>query len=74
MRKLETCKYKNLEMLRRSNSMTVDELMNSIGISQRATYYIWQKGGNIKIEYLIALHNLFGVAVDCLLDVKPIKS
>lgn len=74
MRKLETCKYKNLEMLRRSNSMTVDELMNSIGISQRATYYIWQKGGNIKIEYLIALHNLFDVTVDCLLDVKPIKS
>lgn len=67
-------KYKNLEMLRRTHGMTVGELMNKIGCADcRSKYYNWQNGGNIKIADIIALHNIFCVSTDCILDVKPIQ-
>lgn len=72
--KTNICKYKNLEILRKIYSMTVDELMSKIGKPNgRSQYYVWQNGGNIKISDIIALRNVFDVSTDCILDVKPIQ-
>lgn len=70
--KLTNCKYKNLEMLRTSRGVTVDELMKNVS-GKRSKYYDWQNGGNIRVSDLIALHTFFAVSVDCILDVKPLK-
>ena len=73
MSKLENYKYKNLEMLRNAHKMTIDELMCRLGYNcGRSKYYNWQSGGNIKIADIVALHDIFNVSTDCILDVNPL--
>ena len=67
----EKIKFENLELLRKSRNMTVEDLMNHFGYD-RATYYqSWLKG-NIKMKDIIKLHEFFNVSTDCILDIKPI--
>ena len=74
MEKMNNYKYKNLDTLRKAHGFTVDELMNKIGYSGcRSKYYSWQNGGNIKIADIIALHDIFCVSTDCILDIKPLQ-
>ena len=68
----ETVALKNLEILRKSRNMSVDELMKMFGYDRSTYYQAWQKG-KIKAKDIIELHNFFGVSTDCILDVKPIK-
>ena len=74
MDNLKNFKYQNLERLRNAHSMTVDELMKKIGYAGgRSKYYNWQNGGNIMIADIIALHNIFNVSTDCILDIQPLQ-
>ena len=74
MENLNNFKYKNLERLRNVHGMTVNELMNKLGYEGgRSKYYNWQSGGNIKIADIIALHNIFNVSTDCILDIQPLQ-
>lgn len=68
----EKITLKNLEALRKVRNITIDDLMAEFGYSRDTYYKIWQTG-NIKAKDLIRLHNFFGVSVDCLLDITPIR-
>lgn len=76
-------KYKNLETLRKAKGYTVEELIRNVSVLNgsdvnddsrlRNKYYRWQDGANIAVADMIALHQIFGVSVDCILDVKPLE-
>ena len=71
-------KYKNLETLRKAKGYTVEELIRNVSNVNddsrlRNKYYRWQDGANIAVADMIALHQIFGVSVDCILDVKPLE-
>lgn len=63
---------KNLEILRKANGITVDDLMKRFGYNRDTYYRGWQRG-NIKRDDIIKLHELFGVSTDCILDLSPIS-
>lgn len=67
----QTIKLKNLETLRRMHNISVDELMKKLN-RNRITYYKWQEKGYIPSSDVVALHEIFNVSTDLLLDVKPI--
>ena len=66
----QTIKLKNLETLRRMHNISVEELMKKLN-RNRITYYTWQEKGSIPSSDVVALHEIFNVSTDLLLDVKP---
>lgn len=65
-------KYQNLELARKFNNLTVEEMMKKIN-RNRDTYYRWQESGQISSTDLINLHKLLNVSVDCILGIESLK-
>ena len=62
---LET-KYPNIEAERVRNNLTQDAISNMLGIG-RKSYYNWLNKGNIPVNVLIQLSDIFDCSVDYLL-------
>lgn len=62
---LET-KYPNIEAERVRNNLTQDAISNMLGV-ERKSYYNWLNKGNIPVNVLIQLSDIFDCSVDYLL-------
>ena len=68
-------KFKNIEAERARNGLTVTELSNQLGISDK-TYRNWQSpNGDIPASKLLDMSKLFNCSIDYLLGIQqPIST
>lgn len=62
--------YPNIEAERARSGFTLDEFVKRIGIS-RKTYYNWRQRGNIPLNKVEKMAELFHCSTDYLLSVEP---
>ena len=60
-------KYPNIEAERARNGLSQEELVQKVGYKERKSYYGWITNGNIPINVLIKLADLFHCTTDYLL-------
>ena len=65
-------KCRNIEILRKSKGLTVEEMMKILGRTRELYYHSWRKG-NINAKDVIRLHEFFNVSTDCILDLTDLK-
>ena len=73
MAETKDLKFKNLDIIRKANNLTVEQMMGKLG-KTRDTWYKWQApDGEIKSADLRKIHDMFNISVDCILDIQPVK-
>lgn len=59
--------YPNIEAERARMQLTVDALMDKIGVKTRKSYYQWLRRGHIPEKRLVKMAETFGCSVEYLL-------
>lgn len=57
---------------RAAHSMTQEELAELLGVAS-STVGRWEQGGDISMGSLVAMRSIFGVSIDWLLGLSPIR-